>query len=196
MAKKDAKKTKPAKDAPDVEAEGEGHVDVAIAAASEAEAATDVAAPIDPTEVDYSSTKTDKRRHKRFEFHADVPVLWFTRDASLKVIEMRTADISIGGVRLVGKTMMHRGVRGAMQLRKPDGELALLGLEVCYSTYAGRMRYAIGCQFVLLAEEIMSAWFLDRNKACIVLRPGDKFDPDVLGMYKEDLYAGIVTEEK
>lgn len=192
MAKKEAKKARKPK------ADDEGAdpgIDAAIAIASEADVASDAAAPIDPTDVVYSDEKSDKRRHKRFEFHADVPVLWFTREPLLKVVEMRTADISIGGVRLVGNTMMHRGVRGAMQLRKPDEELALLGLEVCYSTYAGRMRYAIGCKFVRLADGVMNTWFLDRHRACVTLKPGDRFDPDTLGLHREDLYVGPPEDE-
>lgn len=120
----------------------------------------------------------ERRRHERFRFKSQVPVVWFTREHVLKVVNVRTSDISVGSVRLIGRAVLRPGLRGAMEMHKSDGARALVGLEVRHCSYVGKMHYAYGCVFAALSPQLIKSWFTDANGRVLTLAPGMEIVPN------------------
>lgn len=118
------------------------------------------------------------RKHKRFAFHQDVPIVWLTElNRNTSVSLLHAIDISIGGVRLSGPAMLYPGSRGVLQLTKKTGEVALVGIEVVHTHYAGEMLYMSGCRFVPAPPDMLAARFVDSDGQMVLLRAGEKL-PD------------------
>ena len=100
------------------------------------------------------SPRHERRRHKRFPFDRDLPVLWLSDLNGQGVINLRVADISAGGMGLSTRQMLYTGARGAVQLTRGDGATVVVGIEVMHCRYVGEMRYLSGCRFVATPAEI------------------------------------------
>jgi hypothetical protein len=55
---------------------------------------------------------------------------------------------------LIGPQMAHVGQRGVVCIPKADGPPALVGLEVLHTAYVGKMRYATGCRFIAVPQDL------------------------------------------
>jgi hypothetical protein len=99
----------------------------------------------------------NRRSHTRHPFHIDVPVVWLgPLRQSDRVGSVRASDISVGGVRILGRHMLYPRSTGVIQLTRPDGSMALVGVEIVHTAYIGEMRYASGCRFIPIPQDQLS----------------------------------------
>ena len=135
----------------------------------------------------------NRRKHTRYRFRSLAPVVWFMGEPLLHTVELETSYIAVNGVRFVGRAALRPGVRGVMRLRKSDGSLALIGIEVKRCTYVGRMRSASGCEFVRMPEAHAGAWFADQSGGMATLRAGVEIVPHASAQPDEmvDPYAPV-----
>ncbi len=117
--------------------------------------------------------KENRRSHARHAYHVDLPVVWLgLMNQSDVVNSVRASDISVGGVRIVGRYMLYPGSKGVVQLTRLDGSIALVGVEVVHTDYIGDMRYASGCRFIAVPQDLMSTRFMQGDGGVVLLRPG------------------------
>lgn len=72
-------------------------------------------------------------------------------------------DISVGGVGVVSRQMLHVGHKGAVLFRRSNGEPVLVGGEVVHCNYVGQMRHESGIAFIDLPDGIVLDDFRDER---------------------------------
>ncbi|MBL0922181.1 MAG: hypothetical protein IBJ10_08655 [Phycisphaerales bacterium] len=121
------------------------------------------------------SEDNDRRDHGRHPYHKDVPVYWLGElNRSSEVALLRASDVSVGGIRLVCRHMLYPGAKGVVQLTRQAAEHAIVGIEVMYTDYIGDMRYASGCRFIAVPQELLSTRFMQGDGGVALMRPGER----------------------
>ncbi len=104
------------------------------------------------------NTGADRRDHLRYRYRREIPVLWLgDRSKAGDVLSLQSSDIGVGGIRLISRHMLYPGVRGVIQLSRSETEHALVGVEVLYTDYVGDMRYASGCRFIPVPDQLLAS---------------------------------------
>ena len=116
----------------------------------------------------------DRREHHRHAYTVDAPVVWLshTNGKASDVTRVETDDISVGGIRIIGRRMLYPGTFGVLKLRRPDESMALVGVEVMHTDYIGDMRYASGCRFMPVPKSLIIKHFIDDTGRMTELAPG------------------------
>jgi len=114
----------------------------------------------------------DRRSKKRHRYEALAAlVLLSPRGERSPTMVVKTRDISVGGICVVTRQMIHPGSDGALQLVRSDGRAGLVGVKVRYCRYAGRMEHHSGLEFVSLPEGLSTEDFLDKTGQMPLLDP-------------------------
>lgn len=118
-------------------------------------------------------TITDERRNKaRHPYDALVAMVLCDGDGGRsKPQVLQAKDISVGGICLVSRHMMHPGAIGALQLARSDGNVALVGIQVMHCRYVGEMLHQTGLQFIAMPEGLTRDDFLSHEGAMPLLDP-------------------------
>jgi len=116
---------------------------------------------------------TDERRvKKRHAYDSRVVLILITPAGERsKPMVLQARDISMGGMCVVSRQMIHPGLDGALQLVRSDGKTAVVGAKVRYCRYAGKMEHYTGLQFGPLPAGLSAEDFLDSNGAPTLLDP-------------------------
>ena len=97
----------------------------------------------------------DRRRHERHAYAQRVQVRWIDKNRPSQPAEtIETTDISMGGLQVYTRRMMHVGERGVAELPRAGSGKTVVGIEVANCRYVGEMRYCVGCRFVKLEARI------------------------------------------
>jgi len=114
--------------------------------------------------------ENERRRRRRLQYTEPVVVVMIGPTGHCaQPVALRARDLSYDGICVCSRTMMYPGSRGAVQLKRSTGEMAIIGVQVQHCRYAGAMQHYVGMKFVPLTEEIPSAAFLDRRGRMIAL---------------------------
>lgn len=76
---------------------------------------------------------------------------------------LRAKDLSEGGLCLTSRTALPVGCRGAVQLVRSDGRMALTGVEVRHCRYVEDQAHEIGFMFIPLPQGVTRDQFTDAN---------------------------------
>ena len=99
---------------------------------------------------------------ERVAYQAHVALVLLAGDGDrTKPILADAREISVDGITIVSRQMLHPGATGAMQMLRADGRLALVGVEILSSTYVGNMEHVTACRFSPLPESMPVEDFLD-----------------------------------
>lgn len=66
---------------------------------------------------------------------------------SKEAAAVKCVDLSKHGIGIISRSAMRPGIRGIVQLIKPDGTAALMGVEVARCEYVGNARHESGLRF-------------------------------------------------
>ena len=120
---------------------------------------------------------SDRRIKKRVPYNALVAIVLVGPTGQRgQPIVLRAKDLSLGGLCVLSRTMMYPGSRGAVQLVRSTGDVALVGVEVRHCRYSGDMQHQVGLQFVPMAAELASDSFLAQTGRMALLDPSLKAD--------------------
>lgn len=121
-----------------------------------------------------STSAEDRRLFERYAYRQQVSVVWMDGAfVQRRIGSLLAADISRGGLKLVGRQMLHRGAVGVVMLRASDGEAMLRGIRVQHCVYAGDLLYASGCEFVPAPDKLMRAVRVVDGAIQLSTRPED-----------------------
>jgi hypothetical protein len=110
------------------------------------------------------SNTVERRGRKRVPYYGTVAlVLVAPTGARSAPMVLQARDISHSGIGVVSRQMIYPGSRGAMQLVRSDGSIALVGVIVTSCRYVGSMRHHTGLMFAPLPPGIGPHEFLDRS---------------------------------
>lgn len=116
----------------------------------------------------------DRRIFERYGYRQQVQVVWMEGSfVQRRICGILAADISRGGLKLVGRQMLHRGATGVVLMRRADGSHILRGIRVQHCVYAGDLLYASGCEFVPAHEKIKRAVHVVNGEIQLSTRPED-----------------------
>jgi hypothetical protein len=117
-----------------------------------------------------AALSSDRRNRRRIPFDATVAVVLMGPDDRIgRPMALQAKDISIGGMCVTSRKMLYPGSRGAMQLVRSNGQMAIVGVQVQHCRYAGEMQHHIGFKFIPLAANVDAKAFVGRNGQMIVL---------------------------
>lgn len=118
------------------------------------------------------ATESDRRLNDRKPYEALVAVVLVQPEGgSSDPIVLRAIDISVGGMGVVSRQMLHPGTRGAVQLVRSNGQRALVGFETRHSRYTGSLRHETGLEFTALPEGLSAEDFMDEKGRLVTLDP-------------------------
>ncbi|MHC4948985.1 MAG: PilZ domain-containing protein [Planctomycetota bacterium] len=138
------------------------------AADSHADDLIDVAAGVKTVD----DLDTEKRRQERHPYEGLVAIVLLASDGERsRPVVVRAKDISVGGICVVSRQMLHPDSRGAIQMVRSDGTRALVGVQVRFCRYAGAMRHETGMEFTALPEGLTAEDFVDESGQMVVLDP-------------------------
>jgi hypothetical protein len=121
---------------------------------------------------DAPSADVEKRNAVRHPFDQLVAVALVSSSQPAAAVQVvRACDLSVSGIGVISRHMMHPGSTGAVHMLKSDGRSALLGVQVRYSRYVGDAGHRTGLQFTPLPEQINASVFLDRHGRSLLLDP-------------------------
>ena len=110
------------------------------------------------------NAQQDRRDRERQPYEASVNLLLLTHAGAVAPLQLLKAkDISAGGLCLRSRNMIHPGQRGAVQLVRSDGSLAVVGVQVLRCLYVGNMTHDIGMRFVDLPAGVTAESFIKAN---------------------------------
>jgi hypothetical protein len=91
-----------------------------------------------------------RRRADRSAYEASVALAVMRGDEFGKPVVVQATDISVSGIGIVTRQMMHEGTVGALHLLMPDDGTTVVGVEVMNCQYIGEMNHRIGLRFTEL----------------------------------------------
>ena len=95
------------------------------------------------------NAQQDRRDRERQPYEASVNLMLLTQGGTISPVQLlRAKDISAGGLCLRSRNMIHPGQRGAVQLVRSDGSVAVVGIHVLRCMYVGNMTHEIGMRFI------------------------------------------------
>lgn len=99
----------------------------------------------------------EERQRKRVKFDVQLPLILITRDGQRwGPMLVRGWDLSACGMSVVTRQMIHEGLRGVVQLRRSNGQMAMIGVEVMHCRYIGAMQHLTGLRFTREAPDQLS----------------------------------------
>ncbi len=108
--------------------------------------------------------KRELRSKKRHPYNARLALVLVDSDGERsRPLLLRSRDISLDGLCVTSRQMIHPGASGAVQLVRSDGSIALVGVTVRYCRYVGKMQHNTGLQFTALPGEWVPEEFLDEE---------------------------------
>lgn len=116
---------------------------------------------------------TDERRSgRRYPYEALAAAIWLNEE-SLKTAPMviHCQDISVGGLRVWSITGLRIGQLGAVQLVRPTGKVAIVGVRVQHCRELPSERHEAGLSFCALPEGLSVRDFLDSTKGLPLFHP-------------------------
>lgn len=106
----------------------------------------------------------NRRKEPRLEYDAKVALIMISPTGHFGTPAMvQGMDLSLDGMCVISRSMMYEGSIGAVQLVRSNGEMAVVGAQVCHCTYVGAMQHRVGLKFVPLPENFPSSAFVDRH---------------------------------
>ncbi|UCD73950.1 MAG: PilZ domain-containing protein [Phycisphaerales bacterium] len=139
-------------------------------AADNADRLIDIAAGVKASK----SAVEERRSRDRVPYDATVALILLGPDGYRSdPMLLRAKDISVGGISVISRNMIHVGAAGAIQLVKSDGRAALVGVEVRHCRYTGRMTHETGMRFTPIPEGLAPCDFLDRQGRMKILIPDE-----------------------
>jgi hypothetical protein len=117
--------------------------------------------------------RAERRSNKRLSYDALVAlVLLSSGGEKSEAVVLRAKDISFGGLRVMGRRELALGARGAVQLMRSNGQMAVVGATVQHCQYNPDAHgYEIGLQFVALPRALSPRDFLDGKSRMKLLDP-------------------------
>lgn len=91
-----------------------------------------------------------RRRADRSAYEASVALAVMRGDEFGKPVVVQATDISVSGIGIVSRQMMHEGTVGALHLLMPGDGTTVVGVEVMNCQYIGEMNHRIGLRFTEL----------------------------------------------
>lgn len=114
--------------------------------------------------------ESERRSRKRVPYDATIALVLVEPDSRVgRPMALKGRDLSVGGISVISRSMMYPGSRGAMQLVRTNGQMAIVGVQVRHCRYVSDMQHHVGFKFIPLAEEMDARAFLDRRGRMIVL---------------------------
>jgi len=114
----------------------------------------------------------ERRNTRRVRYQAWVALLLVSPEGDRgRPMIFRARDISLRGIRVIGRHMIYPGSQGVLQLMRSDGRLALMGVTVQSSRYAGNMEHQTGLRFGPLPRGWTAREFVDRRGQMNLLHP-------------------------
>lgn len=109
---------------------------------------------------------TDERRvASRHPYNALVAVVLTSADGTgSRPMLLRTRNISMGGLCVVSRHMLHPETTGAVQLVRSDGTMAVVGVRVTHCRYVGNMEHETGLRFIPLPSMASIERFFDERE--------------------------------
>ncbi len=99
----------------------------------------------------------DERRAKeRQPYNAPIKLVIFSSAGDrLPKITVQAKDISLGGMCVTSRQMIHPGTQGILRLVKSDGKMTRVGVRVRYCQYVGGMLHHTGLEFTALPNTML-----------------------------------------
>lgn len=98
-----------------------------------------------------ASKVPDQREHRRYPISEEFQVSWLAPDGRpSEPIRLHATDISRGGLRLVGRSMVVPGTRGVVLLTLGTKGAGLRGIEVVFQRMVEGFVHEIGVKFIPL----------------------------------------------
>jgi len=114
----------------------------------------------------------DMRKARRLPYEALVAlVLPGAAGERSAPIVLRAADISSGGLSVLGSEELPAGTEGVVQMVRTDRQYAIIGVRVRHCRYLGPMEHVTGLQFIPLPSGFTRHEFLDDNGRMKLLDP-------------------------
>ncbi len=115
--------------------------------------------------------RRERRSNKRLSYDALVAlVLLSPGGGKSESVVLRAKDISRGGLRVMGRRELTLGARGAVQLVRSTGQMAVVGATVQHCQYnADAHGFEIGLQFAALPPALSPKDFLDGKSRMKIL---------------------------
>lgn len=121
------------------------------------------------------SVPRERRAHYRHPYSAVIAVVLVGADGTRsQPMALRAKNISLGGVGVIGRQMMHPGQKGAIQLVRSDGSTAVVGVQVKHCRYVGGMDHESGLQFMPMPQGIEPDDLLDGSNRLKLMHPSLK----------------------
>ncbi|MEM7228291.1 MAG: PilZ domain-containing protein [Planctomycetota bacterium] len=140
------------------ESSSDGNVDAMIEAAIE--------------DAESNAPSSERRVSPRLSYAAIVVMVPLAPDGSqLSPIVVQALDVSVRGLRLDAGTRFEEGMTGAVQLLRPNGQLALMGFVVRNYRPGDGGEHHIGIEFTALPDAMKKEDFIDENGRLKVLHP-------------------------
>ncbi len=107
----------------------------------------------------------ETRAHSRHDWPIDLQIAWLdeVRSTRIETLYLRAQNLSIGGIGLRSRCMIHPGQIGVILLEKGTGEALMRGVEVHHCQYSSEHQtHIIGCGWVEIPTHIQ-AQVVDRG---------------------------------
>lgn len=106
----------------------------------------------------------DRREHRRLPFCKAIRMMLTEGDELLgRPMEVWAEDISEGGIRMRGRLECWPGVSAVVQLGKPDGSAALVGISVVHTEQREHGECIIGARFMNVSSELVRRCLTDAD---------------------------------
>ncbi len=106
------------------------------------------------------ATSADNRAHSRHDWENDVQVAWLSAPKFLPspAAHFRAQNLSLGGIGLRARCMVHRGQIGVILLGQGSENPVIRGIEVIHCEYDESLHtHVIGCCWTELPDQVEAA---------------------------------------
>jgi hypothetical protein len=118
----------------------------------------DVASGVAPADPSFKEHREDRRQ----PFTGKLALVQRTPDGGRTIpIIVEGKDISLGGMCVISRYMLHVGHSGAVLIRRSTGEDVLVGVRVVHCHYVGGMKHESGLEFTRNVDGITLQHFRD-----------------------------------
>ncbi len=128
-----------------------------------------------------SAAASCRRRADRRAYKSPVSLSVMRGSEFCRPVDVTAVDISVCGIGVLTRQMMHRGAVGALHLRMPDGSTAIVGVVVMNCHYVGEMNHRVGLQFTELHPSYAESPHMPENSRVIQSRNAHQAFRDSFG---------------
>jgi hypothetical protein len=106
----------------------------------------------------------EQRGLRRIEHDASVAFVQRTPSGGKSISTIVTCrELSVGGMSIISRYMLHVGYDGAILVHRPNGEPVVIGIKVAHCTYLGEMAHESGLEFTGVPEDFTLEDFRDEH---------------------------------